>query len=83
MGVILLPGVVSPVVDQAQCRSCAAQAVVSSLESCLALAEQTYPVTLSAQQLVDCTVGVKDGAGTELERFNRGCTDGFPDLHLK
>ena len=68
---------------QRPCRSCAAQAAVSSLESCLALSRGAAPVPLSAQQLVDCTLGLQAGAGTELSRQNRGCTDGFPDLHLQ
>ena len=70
-------------VKQAPCNSCAAQATVSSLESCLALTGGTRPLPLSAQQLVDCTLGLQAGAGTELSRQNRGCTDGFPDLHLQ
>ena len=70
-------------VEQAPCNSCAAQAAVTSLESCLALTAGTTPVPLSAQQLVDCTLGQHAGACTELQRFNRGCTDGFTDLHLK
>ena len=28
-------------------------------------------------------MGLQAGAGTELQRINRGCTDGFPDIHLK
>ena len=68
---------------QAPCNSCAAQATVSSLESCLALTGGTRPLPLSAQQLVDCTLGLQAGAGTELSRQNRGCTDGFPDLHFQ
>ena len=70
-------------VEQAPCNSCAAQATVSSLESCLALTGGTRPLPLSAQQLVDCTLGLQAGACTELSRQNRGCTDGFPDLHLQ
>ena len=74
---------VTPVVKQAPCASCAAHAAVSSLESCLALSGGAAPVPLSAQQLVDCTLGLQTGAGTELGRQNRGCTEGFPDLHLQ
>ena len=56
---------------------------MTTLESCLALSAGARPVPLSAQQMVDCTLGLEDGVGTELSRQNRGCTDGFPDLHLK
>ena len=69
--------------SQAPCNSCAAQAAVTSLESCLALSAGAAPVPLSAQHLLDCTLGLQAGAGTELQRINRGCTDGFPDIHLK
>ena len=69
--------------SQAPCNSCAAQAAVTSLESCLALTAGTSPVPLSAQQLLDCALGVQDGICTEIQRINRGCADGFPDLHFK
>ena len=42
----------------------------------------TAPKPLSQQQLVDCTVGLTQDNGTELERTNQGCQSAFPDNHL-
>ena len=42
----------------------------------------TAPKPLSPQQLVDCTVGLTQDNGTELERTNQGCQSAFPDNHL-
>ena len=62
-------GVVTPVVKESSvCSNPAGEAAVASLESCLALSGGKAPVPLSAQQLVDCTLGLQTGAGTELSR---------------
>ena len=65
---LVISGVVSPVISQDPCNSCAAQGAVGALESCLAINSQASPVPLSAQHLMDCTIGERDGVGTELER---------------
>ena len=59
------------------------QGATAAIESCFALASGSSAVPLSAQELIDCTVGLKAGEGTELDRGNLGCTAGFPDVHLK
>ena len=42
----------------------------------------TPPRPLSQQQLVDCTIGLTQDKGLELERTNQGCVSAFPDNHL-
>ena len=42
----------------------------------------TPPRPLSQQQLVDCTVGLTQGEGTELFRKNQGCVSAVADIHL-
>ena len=59
------------------------QGATAAIESCFALSSGSSAVPLSAQELIDCTVGLKAGEGTELDRGNLGCTAGFPDVHLK
>ena len=45
---------------------------------------ETAPKPLSSQQFVDCTVGRTQGMGTEMVRYNKGCSSegSFPDVHL-
>ena len=68
------------------CGNSAGDAALASLESCLALSGGAAPVPLSAQQLLDCSLGLQADVGTQLERVNRGCADnggGFVDIFFK
>jgi len=60
---------VVPVKDQAQCGSCWAFSAVGSTESAYAIKHNTVPISLSEQELVDCS-----GA-----QGNHGCSGGLMD----
>jgi hypothetical protein len=64
-------GVVGAVRNQLNCGSCYAHAAVSALESHIAIIHNSKPLSLSVQQVVDCSNRKKYG--------NDGCNGGFID----
>jgi C1A family cysteine protease len=62
-------GKVNPIKDQGQCGSCWAFSAVGAIESAYAIEQNTSPISLSEQQLVDCSAA----------QGNQGCNGGLMD----
>jgi len=62
-------GKVTPVKDQGQCGSCWAFSTTGSVEAAYAIEQNTSPISLSEQELVDCSSA----------QGNQGCNGGLMD----
>merc|ERR1719461_177786 len=62
-------GYVTPVKNQGQCGGCWSFATTGSIESAVAIANRQAPISLSEQELIDCSES----------QGNKGCNGGVTD----
>ena len=74
-------GCETPVTDQI-CNSCSAQSSVAASEICLCRAGGERINSRSVQQVSECSDGTGLDRGSQVERVNTHCVQGFPDVQL-